>query len=163
MIQTIIEAIQNHTLNDITIQMLMAVILLDITTGVTRAIREVKQGKEVGKKGKVGLNSSIALEGILRNGIIILMAYLIAYFAIKTGNDGWSSGFNSAIIVAYLLSIVENWGLSGYKIPQVFIKYVRSLQEKYQIEMIMSEEEEREELIEEFLNEEEDEDNGQDT
>lgn len=128
MTQTIIEAIKHYTASDLSIQILLAVIVLDYLTGVARSVREVQLGKTEGKNFKeVGLNSTIGINGLIRHGLVIIISYVVIYFSNQTGAHEQATLFITAFTVSYVISIIENWTLAGYMVPPVILKYVSKL------------------------------------
>ncbi|EAE0845488.1 phage holin family protein [Listeria monocytogenes] len=96
-------------LNDLFVQVFMFSVLFDIATGMAKGI--------AGKQG----NSTKGLLGIVKHMLITILV-LIAYPYMKLLHlDTLAISFISFYILAYGISIMENWGQLGLPLPS-FIK-----------------------------------------
>ncbi|EAG4634112.1 holin [Listeria monocytogenes] len=96
-------------LNDLFVQVFMFSVLFDIATGMAKGI--------AGKQG----NSTKGLLGIVKHMLITILV-LIAYPYMKLLHlDTLAISFISFYILAYDISIMENWGQLGLPLPS-FIK-----------------------------------------
>lgn len=101
--------------NDIIFQLLLASIFIDFITGISRACNERK------------LNSTTGLNGLLRHGLVVIITGIVYYFSHEMDAEWFSHAFALAFILEYVISVVENWGLSGYKLPQSIAKLLDKL------------------------------------
>ncbi|EKZ1455618.1 phage holin family protein [Listeria monocytogenes] len=96
-------------LNDLFVQVFMFSVLFDIATGMAKGI--------AGKQG----NSTKGLLGIVKHMLITILV-LITYPYMKLLHlDTLAISFISFYILAYGISIMENWGQLGLPLPS-FIK-----------------------------------------
>ncbi|EGY4468624.1 phage holin family protein [Listeria monocytogenes] len=102
-------------LNDLFVQVFMFSVLFDIATGMAKGI--------AGKQG----NSSKGLLGIVKHMLITILV-LIAYPYMKLLHlDTLAISFISFYILAYGISIMENWGQLGLPLPSFIKEHLEKL------------------------------------
>ena len=108
---------------------LVIFMVVDVLTGITVAIKNKSQKTETG-----GLSSKSMTIGLLRKGVIMLVVLVAAQIDILI--NGGNLIRNSAVIafcVNEILSIFENVGLAGVKLPKILVKSIDMLNQKYNI------------------------------
>ncbi|EAD0080287.1 phage holin family protein [Listeria monocytogenes] len=102
-------------LNDLFVQVFMFSVLFDIATGMAKGI--------AGKQG----NSTKGLLGIVKHMLITILV-LIAYPYMKLLHlDTLAISFISFYILAYGISIMENWGQLGLPLPSFIKEHLEKL------------------------------------
>lgn len=99
------------------------VLILDLVTGVAKAVKEKK------------INSTIGLNGLIRHCIIALIILLISIYLPAMGLEGYALTGILFFIGQYLFSLVENLGTIGIIVPQEWIQFFQKLQLDKQFEI----------------------------
>lgn len=104
---------------DLALQTLLLLIVLDYTTGVLKAFHQKK------------LNSEIGLQGIIKKvGYLIVVAVAV----VVDRNIGNTGAIRTVVIYFFVsnegISILENWGAMGLKLPEQLMKALEQLKNK---------------------------------
>lgn len=76
------------------------------------------------------LESRAGFKGLIRKGVILLIILIAARIDLMLGTTYFRDGTCIAFILNELLSIIENAGLMGIKMPAIITKMVEVLQKK---------------------------------
>lgn len=76
------------------------------------------------------LESRAGFKGLIRKGVILLIILIAARIDLMLGTTYFRDGTCIAFILNELLSIIENAGLMGIKMPPIITKMVEVLQKK---------------------------------
>lgn len=105
LLKNIVDVTRESIDSDTMFQILLVVIIIDILTGIGRSYKEKTW------------NSTVGLNGMIRHGIILIVSGVVYYFSRQMNAEQFAHAFTFAFTVEYLISISENWALSGYKLP----------------------------------------------
>ena len=101
----VVTYLKTEVSGNIAMQLLLAAIFMDFLTGMARATTERKW------------NSTVGINGWIRHGIVVIMTFVVAFFSVHFEAAWFGIAFTLAFAYEYLISILENWSLAGYKIP----------------------------------------------
>lgn len=98
---------------------LCVLILLDIATGKTKAL-------------KIGdIDSSIGTHGLMKHSMVLIINVLAGMFVVLVQAEYLGYVFTSFYILEYVTSIIENLDAIGVPFPDSFRKYFRRMEEEH--------------------------------
>lgn len=106
--------------NNIMLQLLLGCLVLDIVTGFLKAI-----------KFKV-LNSSISFNGIIKHVSTFVFYYVLYFVGYNFDFEGIVHLMSSLMLLNYVVSLIENFGVLGVYIPDFLKHKVENEIKKYE-------------------------------
>lgn len=77
------------------------------------------------------VDSHVGLKGTLKHGgIFIFVVVMLPPLTYYLNSNAVSMGILSYLVYQYLISVVENLGQLGYKVPKVFEERLRKIEKK---------------------------------
>lgn len=76
-----------------------------------------------------GLNSSVGVKGLFKKAMMLLIVLIAHRIDLTMGLDCIRNGVVVALVVNEGLSILENMGLMGIKIPETLVKAIDALKD----------------------------------
>lgn len=111
---------------DVSLRVLIMFMVMDYVTGIVVAAERKSQKTEGG-----GLDSGVGLKGILKKLLMLLVVVMSVYLDMLIGQG---SVLRSVVILFFVanegLSILENVGLMGIKLPTSLTKALEKLSEE---------------------------------
>ena len=105
--------------NNIYIHIFMVSIMLDIFSGIVKAVKQKR------------LNSSVGLNGMLRHLLIIFVVIVFCVYMPVLGLENYIVWVIGYFILQYVVSIIENLGEIGVPLPTNLKEIVYKLNESF--------------------------------
>ena len=119
------------------IHVLILCVFFDIFTGILKSFKT----KET--------SSSVSLFGIAKHALVVLLIFALNVYLPLFGFQTYAHGFTLWMVVTYLISIAENWGVLGLPLPaavkNALIKLKEHTEDKIHIDADVLKVEERSE------------------
>lgn len=99
------------------IHVLVWMIVIDISTGITKSFK-VKE-----------TNSTTGLLGVVKHALVMLLVFVVSVYVPLFGFDRVAQFFVIYLIISYAISIAENWGALGLPMPKFVIERLSKLRD----------------------------------
>ena len=107
---------------------LLVFMVIDVLTGLAGAVMQKSQKTETG-----GLSSKSMTTGLIRKGVILLVIIVSAQIDTLLGVDYVKNLSVIAFCVNEIISIFENVGIAGVKLPVILNNSIDLLNKKYNL------------------------------
>lgn len=105
------------------IHLYLWLLMLDLMTGVAKAIKEKK------------INSTIGLNGLIRHFILGVIIVAISVYLPALKLEGYAVTVVMFFIGQYGFSLVENLGVIGIVVPESWIEYFQKIQQEKDLQI----------------------------
>lgn len=113
----------NEVINHNPFQVLFWLIVLDILTGLSKAIKLKR------------IDSKASTNGMIRHVIVLLIVVLTSVYGRILGFEWVSAGLGYFYIGSYGISVVENANAIGLPLPGVVTQYFNRMRDRYDNEL----------------------------
>lgn len=107
---------------------LLVLMIIDVITGLAGAVMQKSKKTETG-----GLSSKSMTTGLIRKGVILLVIIVSAQIDTLLGVDYVKNLSVIAFCINEIISIFENVGVAGIKLPVFLTKSIDLLNKKYDL------------------------------